>query len=157
MYVFVLSIIHNLKGAAYSPNGFHKSVWPGIKPATLRWESWHFNPVANQSLHIMEPAVFPPLTSCWLREPRDSLTFPGIPLSTFWPRCRTCSPRHCTPPPGAGSCSRSHRRPASWPWSSRRGRSPQEATIKQRSWYWLIDSLNYGLVVSTRNVKMHSL
>ena len=45
--VFVPSIIHNLTRAAYSPNGFHKLSWPGLKPATPRWECQHSNHADN--------------------------------------------------------------------------------------------------------------
>ena len=44
---FVPSIIHNHSGAAYSHNTFQKLAWPGLKPATPRWESRHFDHAAN--------------------------------------------------------------------------------------------------------------
>ena len=47
LYIFVPSIIHNLTRVAYSPNGFHKLSWPGLKPATPRSESQHPNQAAT--------------------------------------------------------------------------------------------------------------
>ena len=40
-------IIHNLTRAAYLPNYFHKCLGSGLKPATPRRESQHFNHAAN--------------------------------------------------------------------------------------------------------------
>ena len=40
-------IIHNLTRAAYSPSGYHRFSRTELKPATLRWESQHYNHAAN--------------------------------------------------------------------------------------------------------------
>ena len=65
---FVPSIIHNLTRAAYSPNGFHKLLWPGKKPATLRWESHHSNHAANPTClrnQLARPKISSSSFSCF--------------------------------------------------------------------------------------------
>ena len=51
--VFVPLVIHNLTRAVYSPIGFHKLSWLGLKPATPRWKSQHSNHAATPTCSIM--------------------------------------------------------------------------------------------------------
>ena len=44
---FATLILLNLTRATYSSDGFHKLSRPGLKPATLRWESQHSNHAAT--------------------------------------------------------------------------------------------------------------
>ena len=49
----VPSIMHHLTGLEYVPDGLHRLSWPGIEPATLGWESRHFDPAANPTCHLL--------------------------------------------------------------------------------------------------------
>ena len=86
---FVPSNIHNLTRAVYSSNGFHKLSWPGLEPATPRWESRHSDHGANPTclkswldrISWSDPMISDELTSPHKGTPQ--MTIP-IWYSSYW-------------------------------------------------------------------------
>ena len=56
LFLYHQTYLHNLWRATYSPHSFRKLSWPGLKPATPRWESQRSNHAATPTCLVYELA-----------------------------------------------------------------------------------------------------